>query len=376
MQNADQLDISRRLCYNDVSATVNANSPILLEKGKTLSNRVTIADVAREAGVSSMTVSRVINDKDDVSPATRQRVLEVVERLGYRPSGIARSLATQRTRTLGLVVPDVANPFFSDVVRGVEQVAYAQGYNVFLCNTEEKPERELAVLQSLEEKRVDGLVICSSRLAEEELQAFVRRNRFTVLVNRQVAGDRSRSVMVDDESGGKLATQHLLATGHRSIGFLSGPPASHSGQSRAKGYRDALKAAGVQPRVDWTRPCAPAVEGGQTTARQLLTAHPELTALFCYNDLVAVGALQACADLGLDVPRDLAVIGYDDIPLAGLVTPPLTTCRVARHDLGGQAVQLLLDHIDGCQAGCGQVVLHPELIVRASAPEQIKERGQ
>jgi LacI family transcriptional regulator len=338
-----------------------------------LSNRVTLADVAREAGVSSMTVSRVINDKDDVSPATRQRVLEVVERLGYRPSGIARSLATQRTRTLGLVVPDVANPFFSDVVRGVEQVAYAQGYNVFLCNTEEKPERELAVLQSLEEKRVDGLVICSSRLAEAELQAFVSRNRFTVLVNRQVAGNHSRSVMVDDEGGGRLATEHLLATGRRSIGFLSGPPASHSGQSRAQGYRDALEAAGVQARADWTRPCAPVVEGGQTTARQLLSAHPELTALFCYNDLVAVGALQACAELGVDVPRDLAVVGYDDIPLAELVTPPLTTCRVARYDLGGQAVQLLLDHIGGCQAGCDQILLRPELIVRASAPGQTDE---
>lgn len=339
-------------------------------------DRVTIADVAREAGVSSMTVSRVINDKDDVSSTTRQRVLAVVERLGYRPSGIARSLATRRTRTLGLIVPDVANPFFSDVVRGVEHVAYAQGYHVFLCNTGENPERELAVLQSLEEKRVDGLVICSSRLEEAELQAFVERNRFTVLVNRRLASDRRHSVMVDDEGGGRLATQHLLATGHQAIGFLSGPPASHSGKSRSRGYYTALETAGIPSNPSWRHPCAPDVQGGQAATRELLSAHPELTALFCYNDLVAVGALQACADLGLDVPRDVAIVGYDDIPLSALVTPPLTTCRVARDQLGGRAVQLLLENIDGCQSGCEPVLLQPALIIRASAPGRAQEENQ
>ena len=138
-----------------------------------MSERATMADVAREAGVSSMTVSRVINSKGDVSEATRERVLAAVERLDYRPSGIARGLATQRTGTLGLVVPDVANPFFADVARGVEHGAYAEGYNVYLCNTEEDPERELAVLKSLEEKRVDGLMLCSSRLPEDRLQSVL-----------------------------------------------------------------------------------------------------------------------------------------------------------------------------------------------------------
>ena len=210
-----------------------------------MSNPVTIADVAREAGVSSMTVSRVVNDKADVSPATRQRVLEVIQRMGYRPSGIARGLATQRTGTLGLVVPDVANPFFSDVARGVEHGAYAEGYNVFLCNTEEDPERELAVLKSLEEKRVDGLVLCSSRLDDNELEQVVARHPTAVLVNRQLVGEHVRSVMVDDEAGGKLATEHLLDAGHGAVGFLAGPEVSHSGRQRAKGYRAALAAARV-----------------------------------------------------------------------------------------------------------------------------------
>jgi LacI family transcriptional regulator len=331
-------------------------------------NRVTMADVAREAGVSSMTVSRVINNKGEVSPITRQRVLEIIERLGYRPSGIARGLATQRTGTLGLVVPDVANPFFSDVARGVEHVAYAEGYNTFLCNTEEDPHRELAVLKSLEEKRVDGLVLCSSRLDDGELRAVVAWHPTVVLVNRRLGGDCVRSVLVDDETGGRLATQHLLQAGHRAVGFLAGPTVSHSGRQRAEGYRAALAAAGLPYNPAWVRHCPPVVEGGQEAARELLIAHSELTALVCYNDLVAVGVLQACASLGRQVPGDVAIVGYDDIPLSALVTPPLTTCRVPRYELGVQAVRLLLDQIDGCPDECDEIVLRPELTVRASAP--------
>ena len=331
-------------------------------------NRVTMADVARKAGVSLMTVSRVINEKDQVSPATRQRVLKVVERLGYRPSGIARGLATHRTGALGLVLLDVANPFFSDVARGVEHVAYAKGYNVFLCNTDEDPSRELAVLQSLEEKRVDGVVLCSSRLGESELRTVVARHPVVVLVNRRLEGDGVASVLIDDETGGRMATQHLLQAGHRAVGFLAGPLASYSGRERAKGHCDALVAAGLPYNPLWTRHCSPLVEGGRQATRELLTAHPELTALFCYNDLVAVGALRAAADLHRRVPDDLAVVGFDDISLAALVTPPLTTCRVPRFELGTQAIQLLIDRIDGCLDGREEIVLCPELVVRASAP--------
>ena len=181
-----------------------------------MTDRITMADVARKAGVSQMTVSRVVNDKGDVSEATRQRVLEVIERLGYRPSGIARGLATQRTGTLGLVVPDVANPFFSDVARGVEHVAHAEGYNVFLCNTEEDPQRELDVLRSLEEKRVDGLVLCSSRLSEDELLGVVARHLSVVLVNRRLVGERVCSVLLDDRGWG--AARHPAPAADRAPG--------------------------------------------------------------------------------------------------------------------------------------------------------------
>ncbi len=328
--------------------------------------RITIADVAREAGVSLMTVSRVINHKSDVSPSTRQRVLEIIQRLGYRPSGLARGLATNRTRALGLVIPDVANPFFADVVRGVEQQAYAEGYNVFLCNTDEDPQREAAVLQSLEEKRVDGLLLCSSRLDDEALSAALERHPFVVLINRKVGGGDVGVALIDDELGGRLATEHLLRAGHQAIGFLAGPSTSYSGRQRAVGYRAALEAVNIDYNPAWTPHCAPGVGGGQQTARELLTGYPELTALFCYNDLVAIGALQACAELGLSAPTDLAVVGYDDIPAAALVSPALTTCRVPRHELGAQATRLLLDRVGGKLDS--KIVLPPELVVRASAP--------
>lgn len=327
-----------------------------------------MADVARGAGVSLMTVSRVINDKEGVSAVTRQRVLDQIELLGYRPSSIARGLATRRTGTLGLVVPDVANPFFADVAQGVEHVAYAEGYNVFLCNTEEDPKRELAVLDSLEEKRVDGLVLCSSRLGEDNLRAVVSRHPTVVLVNRKLVEEGLHSVLLDDEAGGRLSAQSLLKAGHRAFGFLAGPAVSHSGRERARGHRAALAEAGLAHDARRVRHCAPDVRGGQEAARELLSVHPGITALLCYNDLVAVGALQACAELGRQVPQDVAVVGFDDIPLAALVSPALTTCRVPRYELGTESVRLLLSQIDGCSDGCEEIVLQPELVLRSSAP--------
>jgi LacI family transcriptional regulator len=330
--------------------------------------RVTMADVAREAGVSLMTVSRAINGKEGLSEATRDRIQAIVDRLGYRPSVIARSLVTDRTATIGLVVIDNSNPFFSEVARGVEHEAYAQGYNVFLCNTEEDIEREQAVLRSLEEKRVDGVILCSPRSDEKVLRAALEQHAAVVLINRRLADMRLGTVLVNDEEGGRICTEHLLNRGHRAIGFLSGPSRSYSGQARARGYRATLEAAGVTPCPDWTRPCLPVVESGCEATLALLTDQPQITALFCYNDLSAVGAMQACASLGRRVPDDLAIVGFDDIPLARLVTPPLTTCHVPLHDLGKQATQLLLDHINGCGANCDDIVIEPKLFIRASAP--------
>ncbi|MBN1440177.1 MAG: LacI family DNA-binding transcriptional regulator [Anaerolineales bacterium] len=336
-----------------------------------MARKATAADIARKAGVSIMTVSRVVNHKGDVSPATRRRVEQIITRLNYRPSGIARSLVTRQSGTIGLVIPDVSNPFFADVALGAEHVACAEGYNVYLCHTAEDPERELSVIASLEEKRVDGLVLFS-RLEPKSLSAAVDHQTAVVLINRLAPRNTKKtsvgSVRLDDVLGGRLVTHHLLESGRRAIGFLSGPAASHSARNRVIGYREALASAGMPRDPAWEHPCPPTVDGGQAAARALLLAKPELTALFCFNDLVAVGALQACAELGRKVPRDLAVAGYDDIPLAALVTPPLTTCRTPRYELGAEAVRQLLGRIRGEKSAAPETILQPQLVVRASAP--------
>jgi len=330
--------------------------------------RVTMADVAREAGVSLMTVSRVVNNKAEISDTTRQRVQDVIDRLDYRPSDIARGLVTDRTGTVGLVVLDNTNPFFSELARGVEHVAYAQRYNVFLCNTEEEPERELAVLRSLEEKRVDGVILCGSRLEDDQLRAALVRHPSVVLVNRELDMDDVGIIMVDVGMGGRLAAEHLVARGHRAVGIVAGPSRSFSGKQRIDAFQTALDDARLPRPPEWLRYCLPIVDCGRETTRELLTAHPEITALFCYNDLVAVGALQACTDIGRRIPDDVAIVGFDDIPLAALVTPALTTLRAPKYDLGRQAMELLLAHINGYHHDSGPVMLPAELIIRASAP--------
>ena len=330
--------------------------------------RVALADVAREANVSLMTVSRVVRNKEDVSEATRTRVLEVIDRLGYRPDGIARGLVTQRTGTLGLVMPDVANPFFSDIALAVENEAYEKCYNVFLCNTGEDPRREMDMLRLLQEKRVDGIVLCSSRLDDDELSQVIEQYGAVVLINRRVSIDHAGAVLVDHEQGGHAGTMHLLDRGHREIGFLAGPTFSRGGQQRAQGYYTALKVNGISRNQNRELTCSPTIEGGYRAAGELLSNHPETTALFCYNDLVAIGALRACADLGYHVPDDVAIVGFDDIPLAGLVTPSLTTCHVTRYELGVQAATMLLRKLGNGHEPYEEITLQPDLMIRESAP--------
>ena len=330
-------------------------------------HRITMADVAREAGVSLMTVSRVLNDQDGISDATRQRIQEVVERLGYRRSNIARGLVTKRTGTLGLVVPDNTNAYFSEVARGVEHAAYSRGYNVFLCNTEENVEREKTVLMSLAEKQVDGLILCSSRLAKEELGSYLSYFQAQVLVNRSLDNDTASAVRPDDENGGRLAVEHLLKHNRRAIGMLAGPERSFSGGLRVKGYADALAAGGVTLNPAWVKHCLPMVDASRAAAVELLTRCPELTGIFCFNDLVAIGALQACLELGRRVPDDIAIVGFDDIPLASYVTPSLTTIHTARYEIGVKASETLLAHLNG-ETPRVDIILPVELIVRASTP--------
>lgn len=333
-----------------------------------MGQRITMTDVAREAGVSLMTVSRVINDKSEVSAKTRKKVLDVIEELGYRPSGIARGLVTQHTRTFGIVVPDISNPFFARLVRGAEQEAYANGYSVFLCNTDEDPKREIAVLQSLEEKRVDGLILCASRLDEDELTKVIRWFPSAVQVLRQSNNCGESVILTDDQAGGLMATHHLVRAGHERIGFIAGPLRSYSSQRRLEGFQAAMRSSSLEYDQTDIRHSPPTVNGGYLAALELLENKPEFTSLICFNDLVAVGVMQAAVELGRKIPSDLAIVGFDDIPLAALVTPALSTCRVPQYELGSKAMQLLLDQVDHDESTPQQELIRPELIIRDSSP--------
>ncbi len=335
-------------------------------------NRMTMSDIAKKAGVSLMTVSRVINGKGDVSPETRKRVQQIIAECEYRPSSIARGLATRRTFSIGLIVPDISNPYFSGMAQGVSEVAYKEDFSVLLCNCDEHPERELEMLQVLDEKRVEGIILAAPRTDTHLLAQSLAAHLNVVVINRQFDEkdnpDIIGGVINNDETGGRKVTKMLLEHGHKTVGLLAGPPLSYGAARRLNGYKAALAEAGISFDPEIVKNCAPTVKGGHDIASQLLSRRKNITSIFCYNDLVAIGALQACADLGLKVPGDIAIVGFDDIPMASWVSPQLTTLHVEFEELGRLATQLLIACIKGNADGPSDIVLEPEVIIRASAP--------
>jgi LacI family transcriptional regulator len=334
-----------------------------------MSHRVTIADVAAKAGVSMMTVSRAINNKAGVSEATRERILQIAQEMGFQPSEIARGLATKRTATIGLVVPDIANPFFARIARGVEDVAYAHHYNVFLLNSSEQIEREQKALDSLWAQRVDGLIWCSSRLEQSELLHYLERFSHVVLINRvlDVARPGVITMSVDDVAGAYQAVAHFVEQGRRNIGFAAGPAYSISGQRRLQGFLAACGDLGVETAVSHIQHGPPTRGGGHQAATALITKNPDLQAILAYNDLVAVGVMQACLENGRSVPGDIAVIGFDDIPLASLVTPSLSTLHIDKYELGAEAMTTLLQLMNQADhSHSPNQTIQPELILRQS----------
>ncbi len=328
--------------------------------------RVTIADVAAEAAVSSMTVSRVINNTGRVNELTRERVRKAIKKLGYQPNQVARSLSTRRTRAIGLVVPDITNPFFPEIVRGAEDAAWQAGYTVSLANAVEDPSRERAAIRKFEAHRMDGLIVCSARLPDAELAELVENHPVSVLINRRLPSGPSVSLMVDDRHGAMLATRFVLGRGHERVALLAGPDRSASAAMRRHGFHEAMAAAGLTPDDDLILTCEPTEEAGHAALRTLVERGRPFSALIAYNDLMAVGVQQAAAELGLSVPNDVAVVGCDDIRMASLVTPSLTTLRVDTYAIGRLAAETVFALQRGEQRQ--HTFFTPELIVRASAP--------
>lgn len=340
---------------------------------------VTIDDVAAAARVSPATVSRVINNRPIVAEGTRQRVLDAIERLSFRPSSLGRSLATRRTGTLGLVIADITNPFYPEIVRGVEQAAATHGMSLLLYDTAEDSEREAEALRLLGERKVDGVIICASRLPEERLAALAASDTPLVFINCQPAVWSIGTVDVDQEAGAHAAVDHLAALGHRRIAYIGGPEASQVQQRRRAAFQAACAAHDIAILDHDIVTADPTIAGGQDAGRRLLGAasshraggHPRPTAILAYNDLIAVGVLMVAQADGIAIPAHLSVVGHDDIPLSAALHPALTTVRQPMRDLGKRAVRLLHTHLqhqqrDGARDAPALVRLAPTLIVRAS----------
>ena len=328
-----------------------------------------IRDVAERAEVSVGTVSNVLNRPEVVSAGTRERVLAAIEALGFVRNESARQLRAGHSRTIGLVVLDIANPFFTDVARGVEDAVNAEGLAVILCNSDDRPEKEAAYLDVLAEQRVQGVLITPT--ADTAALDMLRlRGIPVVLLDRQAADPGQCSVAVDDVQGGRLAADHLIERGHRRIAFVGGSSGLPQVQERHDGVEQVvLAAAGSEDALVVYSPSALTVAGGREAAEQIigLPAARRPTAAICANDLMALGMLQEMVRHGVHVPDDFAIVGYDDIDFAAAAAVPLTSVRKPRQELGRRAAELLLDEVRNDDHLHEQLLFEPVLAVRQSS---------
>lgn len=332
---------------------------------------VSIEDIARTAGVSHSTVSRALQGSSLISVDVRERIQRIADQMGYTPNAVARSLQKRRTNTIGLVVTSIADPFFPDVVRGVEEVARTANFSVFLSASHNESEQEKAIIDSFHQRRVDGILIAASRISSG-YEARLNRTRLPiVLVNSQVESQPQRLhwVAVDDYLGAQLAVEHLLQLGHRAIGYLGTESRPKSNHHRLEGYRSMLAAAGIALSESWVA-IAPDIDTsaeedaiiGRILLPRLLDEG--VTAVFCYNDMFAVGALLACRERGIVVPQELSIVGFDDTTTAEYVTPPLTTVHQPKVRLGSLAAEMLLNLLN--EHPVENAILAPTLTLRAS----------
>ncbi|MDF2963353.1 MAG: catabolite control protein [Paenibacillus sp.] len=303
---------------------------------------VTIYDVAREAGVSMATVSRVVNNNPNVKPQTRKKVFEAIERLGYRPNAVARGLASKKTTTVGVVIPDISNTIFSEVARGIEDIANMYHYNIILCNADKKKEKEIRVINTLLEKQVDGLLFMGGAVTDEHIQAFKTSSVPIVLCATTDENNAVASVDIDHEKAAVDAVALLIQNGHRDIAMISGTlqdPAN--GFARYQGYKKALEAAGIPVREDYVRIGNYRYESGLEVTKHFLELKERPTAIFAATDEMAIGAIHTLQDNGLKVPEDISVISVDNIRMASMVRPQLTTVAMPMYDIGAVSMRLL-----------------------------------
>jgi LacI family transcriptional regulator/LacI family repressor for deo operon, udp, cdd, tsx, nupC, and nupG len=336
---------------------------------------VSIYDIAKKAGVSPSTVSRALEDHPRIGAATRKRIQALAIEMNYVPSTVAKSLATNKTWTIGMVLAAISDPFMGRVVEGVEQVAIETGFNVFISTSQNDRQREIAVIETLQKRRVDGIIVIASHLFDRSPRFFERSKVPIVVINEQSPGKNMHFVAVDDVRGARMAVEHVIALGHHRIGYVSIPNRPQSNQYRFKGYQDALEAAGiaVDPTLIFSsHTIVDHVSTGEASLEPLLAAGA--TAVFCYNDASAIGLLAACHKRGISVPGDLSIIGFDDIDMADYTMPGLTTIRQPRFELGKRAMHMMRALLSGEEPE--NQFLPCELVVRQTTARLLSVKNQ
>jgi LacI family transcriptional regulator len=334
-----------------------------------LAGPATLRDVARLAGVHPGTVSRALNPQTRglVNERTARRVLAAAEQLGYRPNPIARGLRTNRSHTIGVLVPDLMNPLFAAVVRGIEDGLREAGYTPLIANTDNDTQRERVAYEAMSARQVDGFIAATARRDHWLLADRAPSGVNVVLVNRRVDSDKIPAVTGDDHAGIRLAVEHLAELGHRRIAHLAGSQVLYTGWSRHHGFLDAMSARGleVDPALIVFSEAFTEREGARCCG-ELLDRRRDFTAIVAGNDLLALGCYDALEERGLRCPDDVSVVGYNDMPFADRFQPPLTTVRVPHYELGTTAAELMLEQLQGLGAPPRQLLLAPELVIRGS----------
>ncbi|WP_192036739.1 LacI family DNA-binding transcriptional regulator [Halomonas sp. YLGW01] len=333
---------------------------------------VRLKDVARLAGVSITTVSHVVNQSRAVAPETRARVQRAIAALDYRPDTVARTLKSRRSRTIGMIVTSADNPFFSALIRGVEDHCFACGYSLMLCNADDVDDKQVAYLETLLERRIDGLIVMTSRNGPGFLAALNRQALPTVMLDA-AATPRPDIAVVNDDSrlGARLAIEHLLARGLDDIALLTGPADHPRSEERLAGARAACEAVGLALPASRIIVTNLQADGGHAAMRTLLNKGPRPQAVFAFNDLTAIGALRAAVDAGLRLPDELSIIGYDDIDIGRYASPALTTIHQPIYELGATAIAQLIERLEHGRPFDPVTALPPSLVIRESVRQRL-----
>ena len=334
---------------------------------------ITKKDIAKEANVSIATVSRVINNKDQsIRADTKERIQSIIKKHNYQPNRIARSMITKETATLGLIIPDIQNPFFPELVRGVEDFANENQYSVILCNTDGDINRERKYLDLMKEKNVDGILYTYAFTElSKPFKGFLKENNTPmVLLDRGEPGSKMSGVYVDNEKAGYMATRHLIDLKHKRIGCITGPEHIENSKERFNGYHQALKEAGISLDETIIFVGDYQMKGGYEAAKKLIAEG--VTAVFAFNDLMAFGIYQAAAELGVKIPDDLSVVGFDNIKYNHLLVPKLTTIEQSSYKMGETAVELLLKQIKNTEKQKKEtIIIEPILVINESTTKNI-----